>query len=158
MNFEELYWSRLINHWVRVKGRNGLTIPFILGVRTLIDNDFKIMHHCVTDLFTEIRNSDSDEVITLQHCENIGEYVLGLNDPTNGKDGLLVPDEKTGKTKIIATLNTQVLGKTFEEIIKSLQNRYSDCLTNGTFSRVNFKWTEFSESDLKMIDEALHKT
>jgi hypothetical protein len=157
MNYDQYYWGRLINYWVIVKRRNGLSIPFILGTRALTDIDFKIDYHSVPDLFNEIRNCDGDEVITLQHCENIGEYVLGLNDPINPKDGLTVPNEKTGKTKIIATLNTGVLGKTFDAIVKSLTDRYHDCLIKETYSRIDFKWTAFSDSDLKMISEALKK-
>lgn len=157
MNYHEYYWGRLINHWVKVKGRNGLSIPFILGTRTLIDSNFKTDNHSVSDLLNEIKNCDGDEIIILQHCENIGEYVLGLNDPKNPKDGLLVPSGKNGKTKIIATLNTGVLGKTFDGIVKSLTERYNDCLTTGAYSKIDFKWTTFSNSDLKMINEVLQK-
>jgi len=157
MNYEEYYWGRLINYWVKAKGRNGLSIPFILGARTLTDKNFKTDNHSVSDLLNEIKNCDGDQIITLQHCENIGEYVLGLNDPKKPKDGLLVTNEKIGKTKILATLNTGVLGKTFDAIVKSLTDRYNDCLTKEAYSRIDFKWTIFSDSDLEMINEALQK-
>lgn len=157
MNFDEYYWGRLINYWIKVKKRNGLSIPFILGTRTLTDSNFKTDNQSVSDLLNEIKNSDGDETITLQHCENIGEYVLGLNDPKNPKDGLLISNGTTGKTKIIATLNTEVLGKTFVAVVKSLTDRYTECLINGKYSRIDFKWTNFSDTDLIMIKEALKK-
>ena len=155
MNYDEYYWGRLINYWVNVKGRNGLSIPFILGTRTLIDYKFKIDDHSVSDLLHEIKNWDDDEIITLQYCGDIREYVLGLNDPKNPKDGLLIINEDTGKTKIIATLNTIILGKTFANIVKSLTDRYNDCLIKEKYSRIDFDWKSFSDSDLKMINEAL---
>lgn len=121
----------------------------------MTNNNYKIDNQSVSDLLNEIKNSDGDEIITLQHCENIGEYVLGLNDPNNPKDGLLISNETTGKIKIIATLNTGVLGKTFDAVVKSLTDRYTECLINGTYSRIDFKWTNFSDSDLITIKEAL---
>ncbi|MCK6649151.1 MAG: hypothetical protein L6Q66_05820 [Bacteroidia bacterium] len=157
MNRNKYEWKKLIYYWVKIKGRSGLSIPFIIGTRTLTDKGFIVDSNCVIELLNEIKDSNDDEVVTLQHCENIREYVLGLNDPNMPKDGLLVPNEKTGKTRIIATLNTAFLGKTFEDIIKSLTSRYKDCLTNKTFSRIDYQWSAFSDSDLAMIENALKK-
>jgi hypothetical protein len=103
MNFDEYYWGKLIRYWVKVKRRNGLSIPFILGVRTMINKNFKIDNHSIAELLNEIVSCEGDDIITLQHCENIGEYVFGLNNPEDSKDGLSIFNEKTGKTKIIAT-------------------------------------------------------
>lgn len=149
------YWLSLLTYWVNTKHRNGLSIPFILGARTIIDPNFKIDENSVRDLLTEIRNSDINYIINFQHCENIGEYILGLNNPLNSMDGLEIKNEWTRKTKIIATLNTSVLGKTFDEISKTLTDRYKDCLSKGNYSRNDFKWTTFSELDLKFINEVL---
>ncbi len=153
MNFNA-YWPALINHWVRVKRRNGLTVPFILGTKTIIDSESKIVSQDIGKLFNDIVSYPGDEVFTLQHCENVGEYVLGLNS-VNPKEGLTILNKDTGKPKLIATLNTSVLGKNYEAIVTSLTHRYHDCLNNGLYSRFDFKWTAFSKEDLKMINEVL---
>jgi hypothetical protein len=58
-------------------------------------------------------------------------------------------------TTLIATLNTQLLGKNFETIISSLTDRYEIHLRNGSFSLNKFKWTEFNQADLTMINSVL---
>lgn len=156
MNEEMYYWEKLIDFWVNVKHKNGLSIPFILGAKTLIDNRFRINENSVNDLMTEIRNFDNNSIITLQFCDNINEYVLGINDPLFPKVGLEILNEKTNKTRIIATLNTYVLGNNFNELSKALTSRYHNCLNEQKFSRIDFDWAPFTENDLKLINEAFN--
>ena len=155
MNSKTFYWKELIHYWVNVEKRNGLSIPFILGASTVIDSTYKIEESSVGDLLNEIKNSDGDEIIVLEHCSDIGEYVLGLENPRNRKNGLVIKNEKTGRPKIIATISTEVLGKTFDEIVSSLSKKYLCYLHQGNFSRINLQWTKFSENDLKMINYIL---
>lgn len=144
------YWFRLIEYWVRTKQRSGLSIPFILGARTLI-SDYKIDENSVVNLLLEIKNQDTSNVFTIKHCEDIGEYVIGLNDSSNPIDGIEIKDDNNRAITIIAAMNTSVLGKNFQELSMSLTNRYKKCLSEEKYSRNDFKWTGFSNEDLKLI-------
>jgi hypothetical protein len=148
------YWGKLINHWVKVKKRDGLSIPFILGSRTVLEKEFFVSKRCVQELLEEIGNSDDEEVIVLQYCAHICEYILGLADPNDFPKGIHIQNG-TGKTKLIATFSTQILGKTFDEIKDRLANNYNECISNENFSRINLKWAPFSESDKETICLAL---
>lgn len=155
MSLNKYYWDKLITYWVTVNRRTGLTIPFILGAKRVINPQIIPDSSNVRDLLIEILNSEQESIITLEHCGNIREYVLGIHDPSEPKYGFNIKNEETKKTKIIATLNTQPLGNSLDEIIQSLTYRYKDCLENGNYSRIDFNWLPFTASDKKMIENAL---
>jgi hypothetical protein len=151
---QRYYWHVLISHWVRERRRNGLTIPFIIGANNFVANESKVNNMDVRELFRQIISDPSDEVFTLQNCENVVEYVIGLNS-VNPKDGTIFSNPVTGKPKLIAALNTRVLGTNIEAVTSSMAKRYNDCIINANYSRINLAWAPFSEEDVKMINEAL---
>ncbi|WP_226389439.1 hypothetical protein [Penaeicola halotolerans] len=157
MNGNEYYWFKLINYWVNVRYKNGLSIPFILGARTLIDNKYKINEKSVSELLYDIKNSEAEDIITIQHCADIGEYVLGINDRKNPKIGDYIKNEKTGETRIIRAINTNVLGKSFDDLIESLTRRYTNSLSYNLISRNDFNWTTFTDYDLEIINNVFNR-
>jgi hypothetical protein len=148
-------WYKLIYYWCKVRNRNGLTIPFILGSESLNNSSFLLSENAVKDLLEQIKNSSHKETFILQRCENVGEYVLGMNNEDNPMFGLEVRSNSTQKTTLIATMDTSVLGKSFDEISDSLNRRYNDNLSKKKYSRNDFSWTEYSESDKNTIKQAL---
>jgi hypothetical protein len=149
------YWYKLISYWVIVKGRNGLTIPFILGSKQYAHENNLLEENSVLGLLTEIINSDLDSTFILLYCDNIGEYVLGIKNQRSQINGLEIKSKAQNKITLLATLSTQILGTNINDITNSLTTNYSDCLKNKRYSFINSKWTEFSDADIKMIKEAL---
>ncbi|MDI9364459.1 MAG: hypothetical protein QM541_05880 [Flavobacterium sp.] len=151
MNNDTPYWYKLISYWVNVRNREGLTIPFIIGSRK--PNNIEI--ETVSELLVDIVNSNLDDAITLFNCNTIGEYVLGLNNPQQQMAGTEIKNPETGRTMLIATTSTQILGNNLQEITESLTKKYDDCLTTKKYSLINRQWADFSPTDKVMIEEAL---
>lgn len=151
------YWYKLIIHWVKAKGRNGLTIPFIIGAEQFNKPDLSVEQISVWQLLTEIINSDTGDTITLLYCTDIGEYVLGLNHYYNTMKGTEIKNDRTQNTTLLATLSTQILGNNIEDIGQSLTDRYAKCLNDKKYSLINSQWIDFADNDIDMIREALQK-
>lgn len=149
------YWYKLILHWVKVLGREGLTIPFIIGAKSLVSIGNEVTKKSISDLFSEIKNSDIKNTITLSYCDTIGEYVLGINNPNSPKVGSNIKNQNTGKTTLITTTGIEVLGKSLDEISDSLVERYLLCLQQGEYSKIDLKWAKYSDSEIKMIKTIL---
>lgn len=149
------FWHRLISYWVNIKKKNGLTIPFIIGAEQFDKKDYVFKPKDVSELLLEIRNSSLNDTLTLLYCDNIGDYVLGLNNPDKPMIGTDIKNEQTNKTTLIATFSTQILGSNIDDITNSLAKKYSKCLKDKKYSLINLQWTDFNESDIKMIKEAL---
>jgi hypothetical protein len=149
------YWHKLISYWVRIKRRNGLTLPFIIGAEKFDKLSGDTAPMSVQELLSEIINSNTDDIVTLLYCDNIGDYVLGLNNSSNPMDGTKVINVQTKRVTLIATLGTKILGNTTADITAALTKKYSDCLTSKKYSLINFQWADFDEGDIKMINEAL---
>ena len=72
------YWYKLIDSWVNIEGRNGLTIPFIIGARkTYINQALKINVNTISELFVEIVDTDMPQIVSLFFCGEVKEFVLG---------------------------------------------------------------------------------
>lgn len=155
MNSNDPYWYKLISHWVKVERREGLTIPFIIGAKSWFSIDNVITSNSITDLLNEMKNSDIKDTITLFYCDTIGEYVLGINNLNHPKLGSKVENQNTGKTTLILTSSTEVLGKNLTEISNSLYEGYCAPLHDGKFSWTKFQWTKYSPAEVMMIGKVL---
>ncbi len=66
------YWFQLLHYWINVRKRNRLTIPFILGAKSVISSNLSIDRSEVLELFNQIMHSTGGEVFTLEHCGTVG--------------------------------------------------------------------------------------
>lgn len=57
---------------------NGLTIPFLLGIISVIDSNEQMLS--VEDFFSQAIDESLPRKISLQRCGEIGEYVFGTID------------------------------------------------------------------------------
>jgi len=146
------YWYQLISHWVNVKKRTGLTIPFIIGAKNFFESNSNL--NSVTELLNEIVESEIEETIILNNCPHVGEYVLGICSVSSFLSGTDFKNEETGNVTLIATTSTKILGEDFRSICRSLEKKYKNQINEGHFSKEDFDWTPFTENDIKMIEEA----
>lgn len=138
-------WYKLIQYWCtkrKPKGY-GLTLPFLIGATEL---------STIEELITEISNTETAESIILRFCGDREEYVLSLDDSlyplTNhlsGQNNLLYDDEKIESFK------------TFTEVIEFLNEKYSETINSGLFSKnmQTNEWEIFSSDDNDFISKAL---
>lgn len=153
-DYTKPYWFRLISYWVKEHKKNGLTIPFVIGAEQFYYESLSFEAKTVSQLLTEIINSNIDEIITLSFCNNIGDYVLGIqnNNIING----LEFKNSLNRTTLVAALSTEILGTNIESIANSLTEKYSQFLRSKQYSLINFNYTYFNESDIRIIKQSFY--
>lgn len=150
------YWYKLILFWKKINKKTGLTIPFIIGAEMLVTPNQKLKN--VTQLLGEIMNSSNENIIVLNFCNDINEYVLTLDDNPYRLIKQEFKSPITNKITLKMTPSTEILGTDFGSICESLEKRYSKQLQESTFSNTHFKWSPFSDGDKKMIEQAMAYT
>ena len=89
------YWYQFIEHFDKKRYvQNGLTIPFIIGSRKIIEPSKK--QQTIKELFDDIRVSDC--YISVLFCDYIGEFVFSISNEEDkniygGFDNLIVIDD-----------------------------------------------------------------
>ncbi|MBI9033149.1 MAG: hypothetical protein JEZ03_01630 [Bacteroidales bacterium] len=147
------YWYKLITYWVINRKKTGLTIPFIIGAKQDFDPDSEF--DSVASLFIEIKNSDFKELFVLSHCPNVREYVLGIKTVPLRIKGNVFKNDKTEVETLLATMNTEILGSTFVEVVSSLHEKYSGIIGKGYYSKIDGEWSCYDQNDKEFIDEAI---
>lgn len=161
ITLENPYWYKLItNLKAKREISNGVTIPYILGARKLIDNTFLIQEDSIFKLFTEIRNSSTELKVLLQNCPDVHQYVIGLREKDfceNYMKSDLSFKNENGDRVLYVTLTAIKLGNTIEEISNTLTNKYMRYMKIDEFSWDNDKqnWREFSPRERDLISTAL---
>lgn len=72
----DTYWFKLLNHYNK-KGyiNNGLTLPFIIGSRSVIEPKKDLQ--TINGFFQDVENSKI--YISILKCDTIGEYVFNIS-------------------------------------------------------------------------------
>jgi hypothetical protein len=141
------YWDRILRHFEQ-RGYvwNGLTIPFLIGSRTILEPNEPLMS--VEDFLYDA----SDYGVTILKCNYLGEFVIGsLDSETAGiKDSVY----KTFDNIVItdSSLNDY---DTLDELISHFKKLYDDKVISGNFSKERGYWDDFSTTDKKRIEELL---
>lgn len=135
-----------ISKLYEVNKKTGFTIPYLIGVE-YYKNKKEIS---VNDIFKTILEFNSDKIYYLHHCPNIGEFVISISHPIYKMKGIEIKNQAQ-QTKLILTLNTEILGKNLIEIVNKLNERYSNCILNKKFSFINRNWLEFEKEEIEKI-------
>lgn len=142
---EKQYWEITIEN-----SNKKQTLPFIIGSKKVLFPNSSIDN--IEILLDEIVNNPNDEIYSMYHCPDIGEYVIFHNKYKNYLiKGLEVFNPKSGKLKLIFGMNMELLGKTFEQIKIGLSKRYESNLFNEKFSYENREWKIFTEKEKDII-------
>ena len=71
------YWLKVLKHYEKRRYiQNGLTIPFLVGSRTIVEPLRVLLS--IEELLKSFTNSI--QPITLMKCQQLGEYVIGILD------------------------------------------------------------------------------
>lgn len=147
-------WLKVLNHFDQ-KGyfQNGLTIPFLIGSRTITNPKQEILS--VNDFFNEL--FDSKILIKILRCDYLGEYVISSFDYESNE--LRLNRIKKDKPLYREFGNLIIMDNSFKELslnnqlISALSQSYQENINNGLFSRETGKWTPYSEKDKQRIKE-----
>ncbi|WP_276482672.1 hypothetical protein [Paraflavitalea pollutisoli] len=143
--FPEPYWHRLLRHFER-KGyiHNGLTIPFLIGSRSIIYPGEPLI------TIEELLSEAAEYGAILQKCAEIGEFVMGaMNSDTRQAQ---CNHHDMGCIYLADGSLDHVTNA--EDKIKLIQKIYYRYVVYGQFSKNNGLWTSFSAEDEARIKEA----
>lgn len=154
------FWYKLITS-LKTKREitNGVTIPYLLGAKTLVDKSYEIDDDSIKELLNEIINSSVEQVAVLQKCDDINQYVIGLRDRQFAESYLKAEfcfsNTNSDKT-LCVTNNASALGKTLDEISEKLKKLYFKDLTKENFSWNSFDevWRQFNDCERELITQA----
>lgn len=150
-------WYRLIETLKKSNTiTNGLTIPYLIGSYRLANLDLGVGVKGVSELLVELSNSETTMKPVLQHCGDIGEFVIGLRT----KDFCeiffskeLVFNNQSNEKTLYVTSNATTLGQTIDDIANALYEKYKDFIEQENYSwRVDKQvWEPFDNNEIAVI-------
>lgn len=146
------YWYIVLRHFERSNYvDNGLTIPFLIGARKIIEPDKSLF--TISELLNSIDNSSIS--ITFMKCGNINEYIIGLLDTETKNFTEQSPKSHDVIGRIVCT-DYSLKGFTeLPEIISMLNKEYEALIDEENYSKNSGIWGQFSKLDVRRISEIL---
>ena len=137
---------------------DGLTIPFILGARKYLEQGLEINDDSIFSLLTEIAHADTNEKAVLKDCAG-NQYIIALRSSDFCKENLSnarIFKNKKGNDSLYVSSDVAFLGKTLQEISKSLNEKYKGLFIKETFSwnDSRMSWNKLSDIEKEIITEA----
>jgi hypothetical protein len=142
-----MYWLKVLKHFeANNYVQNGLTIPFLVGSRRLIESKENILS------VNEFIDSMTDYGCTLLYCDTLKEFIIGSIDIETEKYNF------NGKMKfknIYQTDESLKNIKCLNDLKSFFSNRYQSIINSNKFSKSLGKWNDFSDEEIKQIMEIL---
>ncbi|MBL0009041.1 MAG: hypothetical protein IPP25_18195 [Saprospiraceae bacterium] len=150
MNPDIPYWHKVLRHFDKHHYfNNGLTIPFLIGSRTIVEpqGDVIALHEFIEGINASITP------ISILKCQNIKEYVINLLDhETNSlRKGNGNPFLEIGNIICIDLSLKDIISQT--DLINMLTELYHVQLKNGNYSKVRDKWISFTPLEKERLLE-----
>lgn len=142
------YWLKLLEFYYNSKNRTGLTLPFLIGSLSLIENSEE---NNISSLLIEMKNNSHTKVI-LKFCLTVQEFIVSIS--PNLLYGSVYNKIEFGNLIIIQT-NGLVGINDFEDILTTLHLDYDKYINNNCYSKENEDWKYYNEDDQNMILEVL---
>lgn len=145
MTYKNPYWYLILKHFEQ-KGyvHNGLTIPFLIGAKTILEPNKVVM--TVSDFLNSVNYSSNE--LTVMFCGDIKEYVFGLS----CNEGNIVYPRIDN---IIVTDNSFNSISTSEELIIELDSKYAELIESGSYSKNGGQWGYFEDEEIEHLKEVI---
>ena len=145
------YWIRVLNHFENRKYiQNGLTIPFLIGSRAIIEPGIQLF--TVREFFEDFLKSECP--ISIMRCNNINEYIIATVDQISWSWMNNTPNPYREYNFIVTDNSFDKF--IFEEIIDELCGIYNDKLKSFKYSKYEDVWNGFSEIEIERLLEILN--
>ena len=144
------YWYRVLSHFERRRYiDNGLTIPFLIGSRTIVEPGERL--ETISELLTSL--SVSRHAVTILRCGRIKEFVIGLLD--NETNSMRTQYKNMFKEfgELLVVDNSFKNATKFEEMVSILELEYGERIRSQTFSKESGQWFDFSSTDKLRLGE-----
>lgn len=133
---KDKYWHNLLIHFFNKKYFiNGLTLPYIIGSRTILEPNNSVQ--TVKDFFYDVKNENV--YLSVLKCDRIGELVFSISNKSDF--------EIYGGFENIVDIDGLFENyNNIDEFSNYLQDKYDNIILQEKFSRNDFgKWEKFSE-------------
>ena len=144
-SYLEPNWYKLIKYWCNDLGRYGLTIPFLIGFVRL---ERKKPEITILSFLDEIQTTKVAKEILISYCDDLDEYVIGLNKAE-------YPNIKSLPRIGGFVINSEILEKhaNVTELMEYLSEIYLDKVKLSKYSKEydTENWSGFTENDLSII-------
>lgn len=145
------YFEKLLHHQ-RLNGKSGLTIPFIIGSKTCIENS---VQDSVESLFKNILSQSQSE-ISLRLCSDLNTLILEFRNP---KNKVYFPTHNNQEQTIfsIAIFLKDELGDNMVSVVDNVSTKFNDIIEDKTFSAMpkNYCrktiWKNYTLEDIQFI-------
>jgi hypothetical protein len=145
------YWAKLLMAWYKL-GRTGLSIPFLVGSRTISDHSFKPSAIDAKEMLTAIfENGINDHIIRISWCSETRAYVIGVAGEDYNDGIFLATPAKIYAIDILC----REFGSSPEEIAEGLSDLYADEILNGNYSVTRGNWRSYDAYDKHYITGCL---
>ena len=145
---EHKYWFKLLNHFYNNKYYiNGLTLPYIIGSRTILEPNDSLQ--TIEDFFKETKSENI--YLSVLKCGEIGELVFSISNKSDF-------DIYGGFENIVDIDGLFENFNNLDNFSNYLKDKYDNIISQENFSRNHFgKWERFTvEKDLPRLNELFH--
>lgn len=155
MDYKQNYWQALLIEW-RKKGRDGFTIPFIIGSQEYLAENY--IKQDIEELLLDITNNGSLQVY-IKYCITTEDIVLGVRDETklNLQGSFPSFSNSTTQSYLFLTAFLNDLGSDVETIISSLVEKYQQYIDARQFSKFDRKREYFQPNEIEFIQSVFKK-
>lgn len=151
------YWEILLTKH-RERGKDGLTIPFLIGSQQYLKSD-EIQD--IPGLINEMANRENFETC-IRYCMGIQTLIAEIRKPKN--EVFYVIGSNTESTNLSIGISfKEDLGENLDSIIKTLVDKFQPRIDSGLYSaepnvdqrRAN--WQKYSEEDIQFIKNSFNE-
>ena len=150
---QKKYWEILLEKH-REKGKDGLTIPFIIGSQNYLpQNNYR---QNIFEFISDIISSNIFE-ICIRYCMGTNTFIAEIRKEKNACYFPNLNNKKQNKLSV-GIYHKKDFGESVDELIKSLIEKFQDPIDNETYSAEpnsyerTVKWNKFSEEDRIFIE------
>lgn len=140
------YWKQLLMDW-RKQGRDGLTIPYIIGSQKYLG----YRHwHTIRELVEDIASNNKTEIY-LTYCPTINDLILAIRDETKSRLRLNNVSYLNQDSQLFISPFLDGIDNNVESVIEFLTERYQIYIDEGGFSLNDGERTDFTADEVIFI-------
>jgi hypothetical protein len=142
------YWYKILIHFQK-KGYfvNGLTLPYLIGARTILEPGEKLL--TVRGILNEINNIQLPVSVTLIRFNTISEYLVGL-----------IKIHEVEHKHLFRHFNHLLVSdhsfphdEQFDVVCSLMEIMYQPTVDTAHYSKIDGTWGAFSKDDLQHLSE-----
>ena len=147
------YWLALLTEW-RNLGRDGFTIPFIIGSQKYLPDTHKYQN--IDELLINIIQNNTTP-ICIKYCITTEDIILEIFYERKQLVGQFPSFKGAKQTNLFLTSFLYDLGADCETVISTLSDRYQHYIDKGDFSLNDRHRGDYSEKEKKFIKSVYAK-